>query len=177
MSPPYIRAWPLLMLKPLSENPTTPRARSSRGVAGVICTSLPARVTLPCTVDLSSAPSGKFSFRRRSALPVPVARARAWLVIWLTGEPFTTASMVARGPRASALSSTVAPCSKSGISPSADVICRPGEPGLPDASAGAAMRPLTPLTCSDTRSIKNSPDSCVSSGQGKVSGAAMLRGT
>ena len=130
-------------------------------------TSLPASVTLPCTLDLSISLIGRLSRNCRSALPVPLAWARALPVMRARGEVAMRPSISDSGPRASAFTPTTVR-SRLGICASTLVrrVC------------GKPMKvPVAPFTCMDERSKISSPASCVSAGQRSASFGCRLGGT
>ena len=68
-------------------------------MSGVICRSLLAKVTLPCTVERSGCASGTARRNRNSALPEALALANGWPMAAATGLALNTASDSASGPR------------------------------------------------------------------------------
>jgi hypothetical protein len=157
-----------MIWKPLSENVTSPRALAIRGVSGVMRTSLPASVTLPCTFERSSVAKGSCKRNLPVASPLTEAWDKASPVIWLMGDLLTTVSSEGAGPRTSALTTTVVVLMKSGICASIRLSCNP---------PASAMRPLAPITRMLARSKTSSPVRLVSIGQGAWPGGCSPGGT
>ena len=165
--PPSAWACTLLSENPVSLNCTAPRTRLSAGVSGVMRSSLPASVTVPCTLDLLMSLMGRERRSWKSALPVPLAWSSAWPVMPPRGEVVMSVSSSASGPRASAFTATTV-CSRSGILASTLDSRRPLLP---------AKLPLAPRTIIDERSKISSPPSSVSAGQGRVPAGCSEDGT
>ena len=166
-APPNACACTLLSVNPVSLNCTAPRTRLRAGVSGVMRTSLPAKVTLPCTFDLWISLMGSVRRSWTSALPVPVAWPSALPVMSPNGEVASKLSNSGKGPRASAVTPTTV-CARLGIL----------------ASTLSARRvllapnpPLAPCTCMDDRSKISSPARSVSAGQARVLAGCSVGGT
>ena len=166
-SPPRARPCTPTSVKPLWLNCTTPRAAFTRGASGTKCTSLPARVTLPRTVDWSMWLMGSVRPSCSSATPVAAARSSAPCVSREMGEALTSASMSGSGPRTSA-PTTTSVCCRSAIF--AFTFCT--------RSAGyPAKRPVALRTSMPARSNPSSPDSAVRAGQGRSPACNSAGGT
>ena len=165
--PPSAWACTLDSENPVSLNCTAPRTRVSAGVSGVMRSSLPASVTLPCTLDLLMSLMGRLNRSWKSALPVPLACSSALPVIRPSGEVVMSVSSSASGPRASALTPTTV-CARSGMRASTLDSRKPLLPAKP---------PLAPRTCMDERSKISSPPRSVSAGQGRVPAGCSAVGT
>lgn len=140
----------------MSVNCTVPRARPMGGASGAMRTSLPARVTLPCTLDWSMWLTGSDRASCRSAVPLAVVLSSALPVRRASGEVVTNDSMSASGPRASAFTATTV-WARSGMRASTLFTRSFGVP---------AKLPLAPFTAMVDRSKIRSPVSSVRAGQG-----------